>query len=271
MRFSIVTIAYNQARFVEQALRSVLDQDYPDLEYIVVDPGSTDGTREIIERYRDRISKVIYRSDKGAAHGLNNGFAEGTGELFGFLNSDDLLLPGTLSRVARAFRERPEIDLATGHMWIVDKHGTRLRKSYGDRFDVRAFAYGACVICQQATFFRARLFREVGGFNPSNRVAWDAELFLDMLKAPGRHVLIDEMLAEFRIHNESVTGSRRQMGLHHAYFEQRFERVMGRPWRKSDDAVRYLYMIRKYLLEPRSLIERVRHGPIVKHPFAPKY
>ena len=93
-RVSIVTISYNQAQFLERTILSVLDQDYPEIEYIVVDPGSTDGSREIIERYGSRISKVILRPDRGAADGLNSGFAEASGQILGFLNSDDTLLPG---------------------------------------------------------------------------------------------------------------------------------------------------------------------------------
>src|ERR1039458_1375445 len=104
-RVSIVTISFNQAEFIERTILSVLTQDYLDIEYIVVDPGSTDGSRDIIERYRSRISKIILRPDRGAADGLNNGFAEATGEIFGFLNSDDLLRPGARSEERRVGKE----------------------------------------------------------------------------------------------------------------------------------------------------------------------
>ena len=93
MRVSIVTISFNQAEFLERAIRSVIEQDYPDVEYIVVDPGSTDGSREIIEKYRSRISKVILEPDTGPANGLNKGFAAATGEIFGYINADDAFLP----------------------------------------------------------------------------------------------------------------------------------------------------------------------------------
>ena len=78
-RFSIVTVAYNQAAYIREAIDSVLSQGYPDLEYVVVDPGSTDGTRDIIETYRDRVSRIVFRPDRGAAEGLNHGFAEASG------------------------------------------------------------------------------------------------------------------------------------------------------------------------------------------------
>ncbi|MBO9714784.1 glycosyltransferase family 2 protein [Sphingomonas sp.] len=263
MRFTIVTIAYNQREFVEQALRSVLDQDYPDIEYIVVDPGSTDGTREIIERYRDRLDRILYRADEGPAEGLNNGFAAATGEIFGFLNSDDLLLPGTIARVAKAFADGPRVDLVTGHMWIVDAQGRRVRRSFSDRFHPRAYAYGCCTICQQSTFFRAALFRQAGGFNSANRIAWDSELFLDMMQYARSHLLLDEILSGFRIHRESITGSQRNREIRRRFFHDRFRRVMGRDWRRSDRLVRLFYFARKYALQPRSLRERLRHGSIV--------
>src|SRR5437773_10138654 len=99
MKFSIVTISYNQARFLEQAICSVLDQDYEDVEYIVADPGSTAGSREIIDRYRSRIAAVVFEPDAGPGDALNKGFAQASGEIYGSLNADDQDLPATLTKV----------------------------------------------------------------------------------------------------------------------------------------------------------------------------
>ena len=101
MKFSIVTISFNQAPYLETAIRSVLDQNYPDLEYIIVDPGSTDGSRDIIERFRSRFAKIIFEPDQGPGDGLNKGFAHATGDILGYLNSDDALLPGALNGAAQ--------------------------------------------------------------------------------------------------------------------------------------------------------------------------
>src|SRR5450432_4773126 len=101
-KVSIVTISYNQAQYLEEAIVSVLEQDYPSIEYIVVDPGSTDGSRQIIERYRSRIGKVILDPDKGPADGLNHGFDAATGSVFAYLNADDVLLPGAVSSAVKA-------------------------------------------------------------------------------------------------------------------------------------------------------------------------
>ena len=123
MRVSIVTISYNQAEFLEKAIRSVIEQDYDDIEYIIVDPGSTDGSRDIIERYRSKIAKVIFEPDDGPADGLNKGFAHATGNLCGYLNADDAYLPGSISRVVAAFRCMPEADVICGHGYMVDAEG----------------------------------------------------------------------------------------------------------------------------------------------------
>ena len=107
MKFSIVTISLNQARFVEHAIRSVIDQDYSEIEYIVVDPGSTDGSWEIIERYHAEIDKIILEPDDGPGQGLNRGFAQSTGEICGCINADDFYEPGAFGHAAYLFQKNP--------------------------------------------------------------------------------------------------------------------------------------------------------------------
>ncbi|HEY0282750.1 MAG TPA: glycosyltransferase family 2 protein [Rhizomicrobium sp.] len=264
MKFSIVTISYNQAEFLEQTIRSVLDQDYDDIEYIVVDPGSTDGSREIIERYRERISTIIFEPDRGAADGLNKGFAHAHGDIYGFLNSDDVLLPGAIRRAAAYFRARPETEILMGHEWIIDSEGRKVRKAYTDRFNARAFAYSAGVIAQQSTFFRAGLFKRTKGFDTHLTVYWDGELFLDLLEATEKQLYADDFFGAFRIHGESITGGQKLEDASRAYELARFERIMGRRWRRSDHLVRLFYRVRKYILEPRALMEWLRYGSINK-------
>ena len=260
MKFSIVTLSFNQARFLEAAILSVLEQDYPDIEYIVIDPGSTDGSREIIERYRDRISKVIFEPDRGGADGMNKGFAAATGDVFGFINSDDVLLPGAISRVAKQLQAHPEADIIMGHEWIIDAEGRKLRKSYTDKFDRRTYAYNGGVIAQQSTFFRAALFRKTKGLDIRLSVHWDTELFLDLLEASDKQLYVDDFFGAFRIHDESITGGKKLEMESRAYMRARFERIMGRPWRTSDYPVWFFYRVRKYVREPRALIEWLRRG-----------
>lgn len=233
MKVSIVTISFNQAEFVERTIQSVLTQDYPDIEYIVVDPGSTDGSRDIIERYRARISKVILRPDRGAADGLNGGFAEATGEIFGFLNSDDVLLPGAVSSAVAFLEKHNEIDVVSGHSNLIDHHDRFLRRIYSDRMSLKRCIYACVVLMQPSTFFRRRIFDRVGGFKVNNKIIWDGELFLDMALAGGRFAVTDEFWSAYRIHPLSISGSKTNAGQIQQTLAEIFLRVKGRPLRSA--------------------------------------
>jgi len=265
MKISLVTISFNQAPYLEQALRSVLDQDWPDLEYIVVDPGSTDGSRDIIERYRDRIGKIIFEPDKGPSDGLNKGFAAASGEIFGYLNSDDLLLPGALQRVAHAFRTHPHADVIYGHGYIVDRDGRTVRRCRSDRFNLRRSAYGNSVIMQQAAFWRREAFAAVGGFNARNRLSWDGEFWIDLALAGMRFYRMDEYWACFRTHDESITHNFHGGDADTPFGrEQRrlMEKALQRPVRSGNDLQVILTRIEKWLVDPKNLWLRLLPGPL---------
>lgn len=263
MKFSIVTISFNQARFLEQALRSVLEQDYPHVEYIVVDPGSTDGSRDIIERYRRDVDLVLLEPDRGPADGLNKGFDLATGEIFGFINSDDYLLPGALTQVASAFQADPAKDILSGHALVVDEAGREINRFYSRRFSPTRQVYGAASLAQQATFFRSSAFRQVGGFNSGNRLTWDGELWLDMALRGARFGRLDKFLAAFRIYGDSITGSMRYADSYSSYREAAFKKVMGRDPVAVDRLMHYAYKGAEYLSEPRHLRQRLLKGPVV--------
>ncbi len=264
MKFSIVTISYNQARFLEQAIRSVIEQDYPDVEYIVVDPGSTDGSRQIIERYRDRIDKIIFEPDNGPADGLNKGFAHATGDIFGFINSDDYLLGGALTTVASAFAAAPNKDVLSGHALIVDAGGREMNRLYSRRYSPIRNVYGAATLAQQSTFFKAEAYWRTGGFNPENRVAWDGELWLDLALSGAQFGRIRGFLSAFRIHEGAITG-----GGGHAtevfqrYRDRMFIKVKGRQKTHRDRFVRIFYKAIEYGLHPAIAKERLFRGSIV--------
>jgi len=222
VKISIVTISFNQGRFLEQAIGSVLDQDYEDTEYIVVDPGSTDCSREIIEKYCARISTIIFERDRGPSDGLRKGFAHATGEIYGYINADDYFEPGTFQHVSRFFGSRPDIDVLCGAVRIVDRDGrARLRTAISDRFDLKRYIAGACWIGQQGTFFRRRAFERAGGFNPENRTCWDGELLVNLALSKCTFAVRHRIFGNFRIHEESLTGSGR---LYREYLKDR-ERI----------------------------------------------
>lgn len=255
MKISLVTISFNQAAYLEQALLSVREQSYPDLEYIVVDPGSTDGSRDIIERHRDCISHVVFEPDAGPADGLNRGFARATGEIFGYLNSDDLLLPGALRRVAANFLLSPQADLVYGHGYVIDREGRIMRHCLSDRYSLRRSAYGHSVIMQQATFWRRQAFIEVGGFNASNRLSWDGEFWMDLTLAGKRFHRTDEYWACFREHEESITYNfHGRSGDTPFGREQRrlFQKAMGRSPQARDTLFSVWARLEKWLVDPKN-------------------
>lgn len=262
MRVSIVTISFNQAQFLEECLLSVLHQNYPDIEYIVVDPGSTDGSRQIIERYRDSIDHVIFEPDDGPADGLNKGFAYATGDIFGFLNSDDYLLPSSLTKVVSYFHEHPNIDVLSGCSQIVDSEGKHLRKFYSDRFSLLRSAYGCSILAQPSTFFKKNAFSESGGFNKSNRTNWDDELWIDMALKGAKFQVVDECFSAYRVHKASITGSANQDFAIRQYAEYRFYKILHRHPKFYDKYWRFIFRLIRYFMQPRHVYERIVYGPV---------
>lgn len=262
VKISIVTISYNQAEYLERAIQSVVEQCHEEVEYIVADPGSTDGSRDIIERYRSRINEVVYERDAGPADGLNKGFARATGDIYGFLNSDDILLPDTLKQVAAYFAGHPEVDVVSGHAVIIDENDKAIRNSYSDRCSLTRYAYGASVLMQPSTFFRADTFRKAGGFNAENKTNWDGELFVDMRLQGARFARINRFLSGYRLQPESITSSAKLDQGIKEYHQRMFRKIMGRNEMYWDVLPRAIFRLLKYTENPRALIERVRKGPV---------
>ena len=211
MTLGIVTISFNQAQYLGECIESVKLADNRKLRYVVVDPGSTDGSRELIARYRERFSAMVLEPDKGPADGLNKGFAVCDADVCGYLNSDDRFRPGALDYVLNHFEQHPETDVLLGAIAVVDGRGrTHLRKRTQDRpFDLRKFAACACNVFQQGTFFRRKAFRKTAGFNLGSNASWDSELVVDMALAGCRFAYTNKVLGDFRIYPQSITGSQR--------------------------------------------------------------
>ena len=241
MKISIVTLSFNQRAYLQEAIDSVLSQRYGELEYILVDPGSQDGSRELIGSYGNQITATIFAPDRGAAEGLNRGFALATGEIYGFLNADDVLFPGSLNRVAEFFRAHPECDMAMGDGYKIDGQGRKIRHYVARDFSVRRFFYGGAQWLQQSTFFRACVFRRSPGFNLENRTSWDGELFLHIANQGAKIGYIHADLAGFRIHQESISGSGRMREQYQRDCRRIFRQLAGRDWRKTDEVLRFFY------------------------------
>ena len=207
MRTGIVTISFNQARFLREAIESVRVSPPHELVYVIVDAGSSDGSREIIEAHRQRFSKIIFEPDQGPADGLNKGFAACDADVYGFLNSDDRFAPGALDFVASFFEGHSEADALMGAARVVDEHGRARWRKMVPAFSARRVVLGTALVVQQATFFRRRAYRATNGFNPLNRTCWDFEFFADMATKGVRFDCCDRVLADFRLHPASISGS----------------------------------------------------------------
>jgi glycosyltransferase involved in cell wall biosynthesis len=268
MTVSIVTISFNQAQFLERAIRSVLNQHGAEVEYIVVDPGSTDGSRDIIARYGDRISHVLLDPDDGPADGLNRGLAVATGELFGYLNADDMLLPGALERVVGAFRAHPGADVVYGHGFIEDlRRGEVFRMPATRPLSRWRLAHGGAFILQQASFFRTGAVRAAGGFNTLNRSCWDGELVADLLIAGRRFVRLDAELGVFTLHGESISGG----GKGQAVFLRDWQAVTEKLGAGRNTKLRsILARLVKWGCDPKALAMRL-HSQIDRHQSYPTF
>ena len=246
MKISIVTISFNQSKFLRQCIDSVLSQEGVDLEYIVVDPASTDGSRDIIESYGDRIVKV-FEPDAGPADGLNKGFSKAKGEVFGFINSDDFFLPGALQKISDHFDKEGLNSYVSGGGFIENKNGS-LQTVTPSRMTLNSCLYGACTIFQQGTFFPASMFHQVGGFNTDNRTCWDGELFADFLAAGYNHKVIRDALAVFRLHEDSISGTGRLEKAYQDELKRIFKKIRGRGHMPLDSLLAVYWRARKVAL-----------------------
>ena len=260
MKITVVTISFNQSVFLKQCIDSVLNQDWAEIEYIVVDPGSTDGSRELIESYGNKII-AVFEKDNGPADGLNKGFALATGDIFSYLNSDDYLLPKTFQRISNHFQEF-EADVIYGNSIVVNAKDTVLRKVYPDVFDLEACAYGACILIQPSSFFTRRAFQLTNGFNEKNRSNWDGELFIDMALAGCKFKKVSDTYSAYRIHDQSITGTGRLEELHHSYKQRMFEKIKGRSFTENDKLIQRYYQLKRKILNPLDTLERLRFGPV---------
>ncbi len=204
---SIVTPSYNMGRFVEETMRSVLSQDYPRIEYIVMDAQSQDETVSILQRYSDRLSYES-RPDRGAADAIRKGFERARGDIVAYLNADDLYLPGAVSTAVEAFERAPEVDVFYGDAQWIDEAGALIRPYPVRSFDARELAR-ECFICQPAVFMRRSAYEAVGGIDPELQYTYDYDLWLRLARRH-RFEYLPEILAQSRMHRANKTiGSRR--------------------------------------------------------------
>lgn len=207
-RISIVTPSYNQGSYIEETIRSILLQGYPDLEYIVIDGGSTDGSIHTIKKYEKWISYLRIGPDDGQADAISEGFRNSKGEILAWLNSDDRYQPGALLKVERFFAENPKTIFGNGDVNYIDKES---------RIETRIFAVrpnnlitsnlGMHVWPQQGCFWRSWAYHHVGGINSSLSFCMDRDLFLRLTAIGKSKRIPGPPLADFRVHDEAKSST----------------------------------------------------------------
>ena len=204
---SIITPSYNQAAFLEKTIESVIEQDYPKLEYIIQDGASSDHSAEIIQRYQSQLRFWDSKKDDGQTNAINRGFSHSTGEIMAYLNSDDLLLPGSLNYVAHFFQTHPNIDVIYGNRIIVNENGDEMGRwilpghsSYTLRW--------SDFIPQETLFWRRRIWEKIGSqLDEHFKFAMDWDLLLRFQDAGARFAHIPRFLGAFRVHAAQKTSS----------------------------------------------------------------
>ena len=200
---AIVTPSLNQGAYIERTVRSVLAQDYPALRYTAQDGGSTDDTHSILRQFDGRLSWVSERDD-GQSHAINLGFARIDGDIMAWLNSDDLLLPGTLAYVAQFFCDHPDIDVVYGHRICIDRHDNEIGRIILPRHDRETIKW-LDYIPQETMFWRRRVWDSLGGLDQSFEFAVDWDFILRAHAAGFRFCRLPRFLGLFRVHDAQKT------------------------------------------------------------------
>lgn len=194
-KISIITITYNSDKTLEETIKSVISQDYENLEYLIIDGGSTDRTLQIVDFYRNKISFVVSETDKGISDAFNKGIKKATGEIIGIINSDDLLLPGALAAIAEAYDETVDVYRGNTVRWN-EKSGEKTSLKPSMTFPARSI--GKRSICHQSTFVTKRAYDRYGGYDLNFRFMMDADLLTRLYEAGLRWKYVDFDMAVSR-------------------------------------------------------------------------
>ena len=205
-KISIVTPSYNQSRYLDQTINSILSQNYPSVEYIIMDGGSTDGSVDIIKKYAHRLAHWESRKDNGQADAIYRGFEKATGDILCWINSDDFLLNGALLRVAEMFRRFPDAQWLIGGCVIVRESGKPITKFFGYTPTFESLLCAGMQFFQMSCFWKRNAFFKVGGFDCSLQFCFDYDLFLRLCEA-GPPAVSHRILSACRMHPASKSST----------------------------------------------------------------
>jgi glycosyltransferase involved in cell wall biosynthesis len=216
-KITIVTPSYNQAQYLDETIDSVLNQNYPNLEYFVVDGGSTDGSVEIIKKYEKHLTWWVSENDNGQTHAINKGFKRATGDIWTWLNSDDYFEPDTLQKVADIWKRKNGFNFLLGNVNLVDQKSKLIRQLKGnfgadDHIDLLS---DSIYIPQPATFISKKMYQKYGLLDESFHYTMDAEFWIRLFINKESALYVDECFTNFRKHEETKSNS----GPHNFYNE----------------------------------------------------
>lgn len=203
-KITVVTPSFNQAAFLERTLTSVLDQRYPNLEYIVIDGGSTDGSQDIIRKYAGRLAYWVSEKDRGQSHAINKGFQRATGDWIAWQNSDDIYYPGAFASLARAAARQRDADLIIGNVNLIDADDQVLRDLCYVTPTYASMLAEGMILTNQVAFWRREMHAKLGWLDESLSCAFDYEWFLRLLQA-GHGAHVNQCWGGYRFHGETKT------------------------------------------------------------------
>ncbi|MCF2447070.1 glycosyltransferase [Dyadobacter sp. CY345] len=218
LKVSIVTPSYNQGQFIEETIQSVLDQDYDNLEYLVIDGGSTDNTVEVIKKYEDRLKYWVSEKDNGQTHAINKGFAMASGDIIAWINSDDVYCKGAIQAVTDFFEKNPQANVVVGNGLFMDYKGEVYERKYPN---ISRFQEKHCMmsIFQPSTFLRRSILTDIGFLNEDYQMIMDAEWFY-RIAAQYPFYVIDKDLSIFRWHKDSKSSGDHNSKLFKRYMHE---------------------------------------------------
>ena len=206
-RISVIVPSFNQGRFLERTMLSILNQDVEDIELIVIDGGSTDGTLSVIKKYEDSIAYWVSEPDKGQSNALNKGLSMATGEIIAWQNSDDIFLPGAFHSVARAFKSHPESVVCYGNWVSIDSADRIFDEHYALKPRMPHAPFENMDVYNQAMFWRRAVFEKCGGFDENLHALMDTEFMARVMRSfgPEKYVKLNEFLGAFRWYDAQKT------------------------------------------------------------------
>lgn len=218
IKISIITPSFNQSEYIDRTIKSVLDQDYLNLEYIIMDGGSNDGTIDVIKKYEPRLAFWKSEKDRGQVNAINNGLNQSTGEIVGWLNSDDVYKEGTLSLIADYFEFNPEVDIVYGNSDIIDAVDNKIGKYISETPSFIKWAYkGQIFVSQPSLFFRRRVFDTLGLLDESLPINFDHDYWFRALLNRFHMEYVNKTFSSLRWHTETIsfkaTGKHRHLHL----------------------------------------------------------